>query len=584
MEESQKVDSTPPTKKPRMSLNPSRQQVEETALSAKFSLPGPISPTLPPVFEKTLAEIDCLAANDQKHHKPTASEKSSADESKNESSRAESTTKLSKEKNAARNTLSKKQDLDDSNSRSTEAVVKALPNGTSPSASRKEGKIKTESLSTNAGPPVSKASSKDTEGLQSEARRRPSKIVTLKFSRSMRKGIARLLNLPPKSKNASSTSRTSVSSLDKEPQPVHSRKEELNVPRIKEEKGSQHERVRSNTIGSNSKSGEKRHGQESDPDALQPQSKRQKLPESRTPQAFKSPVLSSHGSLKKPRDSTPSAPAKEEAVSTPSGSIRNGTPAAPSSVERTNREARHTPSASSGSYSQVAETHDALKHEQQKYFELGKSLKKESDRIYKAGQDPPPSPSMMKRYLIIRLEVALAFMLAYAVGDEICRLDRVPFKFEKTWQTLFPWLRQLQQQTIDHQFLRGLSLQLEAVAYMVVWNIESEHAASTGFDKPDHAKALKRRHDEAQRLFVEGSSLLSVDDLQEDFPKTWRSKSRAPLAHPSPPKLTSTTLGGDFYLPITSITVPIEAVRAGRSLLGEWCKREGVEWTPKLNF
>ena len=472
---------------------------------------------------------------------------------------------------------------DESKTRSIEVVDKALPNGTSPSALKKEVQVKRESSSTTVGPAISTASSKGSDNSQNEPRQRPSKMVRLKIPRSHRKSIAALLRLKPKSeskgipkpKNTSSTSRNSISSLERESHSALAIKEEPSVPRIKEEKASQQERPRSNTTGSNSKSGEKRHGQESDPDALQPQSKRQKLPESKTSQAFKSPVLSSHGTLKKPRDSTPSAPIKEEAVSTPSGSIRNGTPAAPSSVDRTTREARHTPSASGGSHSHSTETHDALKHEQQKYFELGKSLKKESDRIYKAGQDPTPSPAVMKKYLIIRLEVALAFMLAYVVGDEICRLDRAPFKFEKTWQTLFPWLRQLQQQTLEHQYLRGISFQLEAVAHMVVWNIESEHA--------DSAKTLKRRHDEAHRLFIEGSSLLSVDDLQEEFPKTWRSKSRAPLAH-NPPKLTSATLGGDFYLPITSITVPIEAVRAGRSLLGEWCKREGVDWTPRLNF
>ena len=581
---------TPPSKKPRTSLDSSGQQTKDGGSSTKLLLPDPISPTLPPLFEKRLAEIDGSGESD-KLQKPLVVEKGSADESKPRKREGDKTLQASKHHAENRKSPSAKLSLVEGKKGSVEETTKLVPNGLGISTSKAEVKGQGASSITDLGLAIPNASSKSAARLQDDPRQKESKIVRLKIPRSIRKTVLRLLQLKPQSKpeslfnNKYAISAPRAGTLsEKESRLAQAKKHEQDVPGIKEERESQNERARSNTLESRSKPSEKRYRQEGEIDPLQSQSKRQKFNESRTSQAFKSPVVSSHGSSKKPRDSTPTAAIREEAVSTPSGSIRNGTPVAPSSVERpTTREARHTPSASGSSYTVTAETHDALKTEQQKYFDLGRSLKKDSDSIYKAGHSPMPSPSVMKKYLAIRVEVSLAFMLAYVVGDEICRMDRVPPRFEKTWQTLFPWLRQLQQQTADHRFLRGLSLQLEAVSHMIVWNLESEHTAATGFEKPESAKTIKRHYDEAQRMLIEGSALLSVDDLQQEFPKTWRSKARAPLAH-SPPKLTASTLGGDFYLPITGITLPIEAVRAGRSLLSEWCKREGVEWTPKLNL
>lgn len=470
-----------------------------------------------------------------------------------------------------------------------EGAGKPLSNGVTKSATGREAKGNSaEPTASRSGLTRVKPSSQATEiQSQSEQKQRESKLLKLKIPRALRKSVSRILQLKPKSESslkaraAESSKRVPSKPLDRDARPASSK--DRDGAGLKEGDGRQRERARSTTIDLNSRASEKRHRQDIDPDPSQSQSKRQKHRESKSPSAFRSPVLANRGGLKKPRDITPSTSVREEAVGTPQGLIRNGTPAAPNSVERSGKDTRHTPSASSGSYSTSIEAHDALKHEQAKYFELGKSLKKESDRIYKADRDPiPPSP-VMKKYLAIRLEITLAFMLAYVVGDEMRRIERAPLRFEATWATLFQWIQKLQEQTTEYKYLRGLSLQLEAIIHMVAWNIESEHAASVGFEKPESAKALKRRYDEVQRMLIEGSALLSVDDLQVEFPRTWRAKARAPLAH-SPSRLTSAGLGGDFYLPITGITLPIEAVRAGRSLLGEWCKMEGVEWTPRLNF
>lgn len=567
--------------------------LKDVGSNTKLSLPGPISPTLPPLFEKRLAEIDDLREDDPKKRKLNVPEKANAIGSKDGKSILGAKREAAKDNTLAQQSSSRKTGFLDAN-QVLEETMKILTDGSRDTGTTREGKpIKTEPSASSSGLSNQKIIPAKAMERQTENQTKPAKshIVSLKIPRKIRKRYLAIIQLPPRRSHSSLSNKAVPGSSVKEGSESSTRdsqstsiKEERDSSRIKVEKGGQGEGVKSLKTDPAGKSNEKNNRPDHDLDSIQPQNKRQKPAESRT-QAFKSPILSGPASLKRARESTPSPAVKEETVSTPQGSIRNGTPAAPSSVER----ARHTPSASGSSHSTSAEAHDALRIERTKYFDLARSLKKESDGIYRAG-DQAPSPSVMKKYLAIRLEVTLAFMLAYVIGDEMRRLARQPLEYDSTWATLFPWLRQLQQQTTDHPFLRGLSLQLEAVTHMVAWQIESDQAASNSASASSSSekertdpRALKRHYDEAQRMLIDGSCLLSVDDLQQEFPRTWRSKSRKPLAA-SPPKLTSTTLGGEFYLPITGITLPIEAVRAGKSLLGEWCKREGVDWAPKFNF
>ena len=587
----QQNQDAPQPKKPRNSLAPNASIVKDAGSIKRLSLPGPISPTLPPLFEKKLAEVDDVSLKDSKVGGRGPLERSPLLKSKPSTASEKASSGALKDRVDAKKPLSKEASSAASGKTPQSEATKQISNGAGSSKAAKDATNSSAHLpSPNIGLPNSRVGSKTAEKFPTEPKQRESMIVRLKIPRSIRKRVSRLLQLKPQPKPGIATKnkadndpmRDRSASIKREPQPASIR-DDRDLVKSKEERNSQRDRARSNAAEPSNKPSTKKRLEDTDLDSALSQNRTDKYGGSRSPPSFRSPILSSRAGLKRPRDLTPAISVKEETVSTPQGSIRNGTPAAPSSVERPGKEARHTPSASGSSLPVSAEAHDALRNEQHRYFELGKSLKKESDQLYKAGQTENPAAPILKKYLAIRMEVTLAFMLAYVVGDEMRRIERTPLNVEKTWATLFPWLRQLQQQTIDHTYLRGLSLQLEAVCHMVAWNVELDQMASAGHDKPEGAKSLKKHHDEAQRMLIEGSSLLSVDDLQQEFPRTWRTKARAPLAQ-SPPKLTGTSLGGDFYLPITSITLPIEAVRAGRSLLAEWCKMEGVEWTPKLNI
>jgi hypothetical protein len=89
-----------------------------------------------------------------------------------------------------------------------------------------------------------------------------------------------------------------------------------------------------------------------------------------------------------------------------------------------------------------------------------------------------------------------------------------------------------------------------------------------------------KHYNAAQGLLTEGTASLPLDALQHSFPKTWTAKSAEPLAQRGA-KFES-RVDGDFALPITSISTPLEAVRVGRALLVEWAAAQRVDWNISL--
>ena len=546
-----------------------------------LDLPPPLSPTLPDFVEKLLARAD--------ESKPTAKEKIKSgndgasrgvnNTSKKPSAQAASLSQDSDSSRKSKHVPSEKIQAPRKSSVSSGKELgradanKPLTNGTKQlKASNEAGAQQARVVSAISDSLNLKTSSKvEQRQIDIKPKAHLSKIVKLKIPRRIRTDVQRILKLQPRPKPKAHARTSEVSSKaeiktgDADNSVVQSRPEK---DQTKDHSGKTIHRAAEKGIPNSSQTGEKRPRQDDDPD-LHPQDKR-----------FKSPVLSSRASGKRPKEPSPTA-TREETVSTPQGSIMNGTPAAPNSVERV-KDPRQTPSDSGGSQSAVSEMVEILRKEQTKYTDLGRTLKKESDRVYKIGQDSAPGKAQMMKFLAMRIEVTLCFMLGYVIGDEIHRIKRTNLSPRGTWGTLFPWLQQLVQQTAGYPHMCGLANQLEAVCLMVAWNMESEQG-NLNSDKQEIARRLRRQYDEAQRKFLEGTAMLSIDDLQQEFPRTWRAKSRTPLAK-SAYKLTKETLNGDFYLPITSITLPIEAVRAGKNLLGEWCRTEGVEWSTRLNF
>jgi hypothetical protein len=83
--------------------------------------------------------------------------------------------------------------------------------------------------------------------------------------------------------------------------------------------------------------------------------------------------------------------------------------------------------------------------------------------------------------------------------------------------------------------------------------------------------------------WLDGSRLLPLDTLKQDYPKTWARRSRDSTVRGTE-RMTPTKLGDDFYLPLDVSTTPIEATRFAMAFLDEWTKAEDVNWKPRVDL
>jgi hypothetical protein len=99
----------------------------------------------------------------------------------------------------------------------------------------------------------------------------------------------------------------------------------------------------------------------------------------------------------------------------------------------------------------------------------------------------------------------------------------------------------------------------------------------------DLKNRLLEHYKESQRLWLEGTQGLSEDVLMRDFPTTWSNRSRN-YSERGKQRVTLGDYSGDYFLPLGRMSTPVEAVRFGRSALNEWCLREDVGWSHRLEL
>ena len=643
---------------------PPSAAVEATStVPQRLKIPSLLSPTLPSVVEEELARLLTVSkskpkpdsqklSSDPNPSKPNPSpRKPTSSQDSKELPTAKKVSKIEEKVNDQKNLSTQEQSLKGANnplvstqiSRERSVSTGKMSTGKSPSVNGTIAKhsatgivlgTKAEKLATNTASSISK-----------EVLGKKRLIVRLKIPKARRKDVVRLLQMPPAKPRTKPTSATKTE--DKIPT-VNTKgnnklrsgkpdKEEAQPSLEKRSTTGQKSAIRRETINvlssGSSKLKDKRARPEDDTDTPAPQSKRQKHPSSldlsqkpRTPipPPFRSPVVSTHGSSQKNQDSKNGPTRRLEIVDadikTPQGSVRGGTPLAPNSVERVNRDGRSisNPSSVTSAHSEEA---NAWRTEQRKLQLLGRKLKHEADDFDLQSKEKD-EPELEKMAIAISIECVLCFMLSYTLYDEILAPGKSSRKAIdlQSWETMFAFIQVVKRRSQGHTLVHGLCLQLEAVCHNLVSVAKIDRLAKI---QPPAISAIKEtvssasqakqstagseitskgaqqsvtleeymQHKEkiaencrlAQQLWVDGAFELSVDDLQQSFPTSWKRKSRAPLAR-SKEKLTLGNLNGDFYLPLTSITTNIEAVRAGWSLLGEWCKNENVNWVGKLGL
>ncbi|MCJ1399167.1 hypothetical protein MMC11_002369 [Xylographa trunciseda] len=661
--------SEPPPKRVRSSPPPppsSAVKATSAAAQPRLTIPSLLSPTLPSVVEEELARLLSISKSKPNKFGPNGQKSSSISNPSKPKSSPQNTTSSqdSKELRAVvRNSKPEEKANTHRDSAAPEPSTKGLNNTLTPAQKSRERSISASKINTDEahlangtiakhaaastviGAKLGKPTTNTSGPTSKESAGRRKLLVRLKIPKARRKDFVRLLQMPPAKSRTKALPSTKIEDnvlivngkVNDRIRSGRQDKEQAQSSPAERSTTGQKSAIRRDIVNipssGSSKPKEKRARAEDDADTPTQQSKRQKhssgldlsqRPGTPIPPPFRSPITSAHGSGQKIQDNKNGRARRLEIgdaeIKTPQGSVRGGTPLAPNSVERVNRDGRSASNTSSV-ISALSEETSAWKAESKKLLLLGRNLKHEADNFDVQWKEKE-EPEFEKKAIALSIECVLCFMLAYTISDEI----KAPGKSSRkaidllSWETMFAFIQVVKRRSQGHTLVHGLCLQLEAVCHNLisVTKIDrlaiiqpptastNEETVNSGAQaKPvnvateatskssqqsvtpesymQHKDKIAENCRLAQHLWIDGAFELSVDDLQQSFPASWKRKSRAPLAR-SKEKLTLGNLNGDFYLPLSSITTGIEAIRAGWSLLGEWCKNENVSWVGKLGL
>ncbi|KAF7595132.1 hypothetical protein BBP40_007099 [Aspergillus hancockii] len=248
----------------------------------------------------------------------------------------------------------------------------------------------------------------------------------------------------------------------------------------------------------------------------------------------------------------------------------------------------------------------AWKGEYQKHGNLGRELKHAAERhtTRESGND-----SDGKLAAATAIEAILCFILAFVADDQSKSLSR-QVGDSSAWLSILAYWRVVKKNSASFPRLNSLCLILGATSYDAIHALDLERLAVTPLpgeqtpvptpgsdgnavlsdENKKHRKEileLKSRlpecYKESQRLWLEGSQGLSEDILVSEFPETWSKRSKN-FSEQGKQQLKPGDYSGEFFLPLGRITTPVEIVRFGYSILREWCKNEGVEWSGRLGL
>ncbi len=472
------------------------------------------------------------------------------------------------------------------------------------------------------------------------------KLVRLKIPKSLRKTVGRILQMKPQPKKIKDIDPRQEKGVEdarrKDREESSDKRVEKDRERVRIDRDRATDRDhKANNKGEDkvhlrgsTKPAEKRPRASDDDHPREPPPKRQKPPNGldlsqkpRTPipPPFKSPALSQQGSAQKSQISTPKREGKSAAmrriesgdgdVRTPQGAIRAGTPTAPGSAEKTKPSSSIS---SSGSTSNPGRNEEitALRAEHKKFLALGRELKYAADKLLKSKEkDAVVDEASAKQGTAIAFECVLCYMLAFTLADHACHLARQSSD-AVSWRSLLPYWNFVETKCQPYPHFHGICLQLGAICRDVIHSHDLDRLNSdalptaaaeearpptpgtegdTGASEvASKAAAYRKEYMDfktklvenarvAQQLWIEGTHKLPIDGLKTAFPQTWAKSAKGPMAR-AREKIFPGKYDGDFYLPLGCMTTGIEAVRAGWNLLGEWCRKEKVQWEGKMGF
>ncbi|KAK2755661.1 hypothetical protein FQN54_005810 [Arachnomyces sp. PD_36] len=613
-----------PPKKPRLSPPP-RITTKDTSTSPQkntpTSVPELLSPTLPPttttlglprLLSPTLPpdiEAELTKPSNTPPHKSGPS---------NHQRSASGNSSASKSDNATPKTSGgQRQHSGSTSSSNNKPLHPASKTPKLPSTTSKSGAVNSKDI---ASPKSNKLPKPAEKPSNPAAKSRPpsnpaspsepplSRIVKLRYGRANRKRVEALLKFSGKRKVDISTKQGRAPEL------------EANKKRDPGRESSTSKAVESDQARSAGARGEKRpraidDHEKSDHAMKRPRSTANLIvPEkARSPaqtSAPKSPSRPRQPSTSKSQISTPKKDIKSVAmrrvesadsdVKTPTG-MGTGTPG--------NMEKSAKPSPSTSFDNQASKSRDAdwraWREEFQKYAGVGRDLKHAASRQSQNN----PSKAAEKLGAAIAVEAIICFILAFIAENQQKALMRQNGD-SSTWRSILPYWNVVKHMTAPYPHLHGLCLLLGAVSHDTIHGIDLERLSNSALpcdhnpiptpgsdgntvlsdegkkykkDFLDLKARLSDHYKEAQKFWLEGSRGLPDDILAREYPNTWSKRSRN-YSMRGKQKLRIGEYNCEMFLPLGRTTTPIEAVRFGWSFLGEWCEKEGVDWTGRLGL
>lgn len=330
-------------------------------------------------------------------------------------------------------------------------------------------------------------------------------------------------------------------------------------------------------------------------DSLQPSSKRKKVPEglkvnkdpkTPLPSEFRSPALPS--SALKSQQATPTGMVRKEmrgpstlkrvestesfATSTPT--MNDRTPASKSNMSQSSH-ANTRPSPSSTSI-KTAES-QAWWTEKIRLAGLAKELKDTAathlNQATTEGQSTQKGRRAAERAALAALESFLAFILSFYCFDRHYASRNPPQSPDpQNWISFHGFWRYVKARSQPFPHLAALTASL-AVVYNGM--IMRRLATNGGSGKQHDPKILMEATSIAIKAAEEAATILPLSVVQKEYPMTWR-RGMSHVGDDKSNALTTRPGQYDGYFPLTIgiQTDPVEAVRFGHAMLGEWCSRK----------
>ncbi|KAH6642529.1 hypothetical protein C7974DRAFT_103930 [Boeremia exigua] len=569
-EDSRTVDKSSPSNSTPHGLPPMLSPVHEP-LSNPYGLPSILSPTLPSSIQ---AELDRL---EQHRSRAVSSASASSTEPKSQ------TLSVPKPKEKERPQLAEK-------TVKTEQRIRAVSvSGKSPYVA-----------------PPAKTEEKE-----------PSLIVTLRFSKAKAATVKQVLRLPPKRALPEKKERP----VPPKESPVKIRTKVVEdpvqkklkpIPKIaarRPEASTTSTPTPSKPAPPAAKVAEKRPRAADDDVALAVPAKRQRAlsgqdrPKTPTPQATSSSAVPNRSSAQKSQLQHETPKKEHKAINmlrTGSSESQDATPGRSGGTPANARpDVRSMPTSAPLTGKKQAEI-SLMAQTSQKLNQMGRALKHEATKIL-TEKGNKTTKQDEKRAAVTNLECILSYMAAYYAQDLSLNFRGRAGEVEQTWKTLLPLCLSYARFTKDFAHLDGLRSYLSSVIASTICSLVSQRATNTKtHDSPqDIAPAqLAREHTSLAENFAlladhskmmvahvqDARIALPVEDLQTIYKKTWSGRETNAKLVQDAEKVSGARLSGPYFLPISSDTTPIQAVRFGLKFLSEFCENQGLKYSLRVNL